>query len=53
MDEQILIEEKAHFYTEKKDYVDNYSREKKKTRIHSQSRIGSAKRLGRFFLYLA
>ena len=30
MDEQILIEEKAHFYTEKKDPVDNYSREKEK-----------------------
>ena len=30
MDEQILIEEKAHFYTEKKNVVDNYSREKEK-----------------------
>lgn len=30
MDEQVRIEEKAHFYTEKKDSVDNYSREKEK-----------------------
>lgn len=30
MNEQIRIEEKAHFYTEKKDTVDKYSREKEK-----------------------
>lgn len=30
MDEQIRIEEKAHFYTEKKDIVDKYAREKEK-----------------------
>ena len=29
MDEQIRIEEKAYFYTEKKDCVDNYVRKKK------------------------
>lgn len=30
MDEQIRIEETAHFYTEKKDLVDAYGREKEK-----------------------
>lgn len=30
MNEQIRIEEKAHFYTEKKDLVDKYAREKEK-----------------------
>lgn len=30
MDEQVKIEEKAHFYTEKKDIVDGYIREKEK-----------------------
>lgn len=29
MNEQIRIEEKAHFYTEKKDFVDDYIRKKK------------------------
>ena len=30
MDKQVRIEEKAHFYTEKKDIVDKYAKEKKK-----------------------
>lgn len=30
MNEQIRIEEKAHFYTEKKDIVEKYSIEKEK-----------------------
>lgn len=30
LEEQIRIEEQAHFYTEKKELVDSYSREKEK-----------------------
>lgn len=30
MDEQVRIEEKAHFYTKKKEWVDQYAREKEK-----------------------
>lgn len=30
MDEQVRFEEKAHFYTEKEDWVDQYAREKER-----------------------
>lgn len=30
MDEQVRIEEESHFYTEKKDIVDKYVKEKEK-----------------------
>lgn len=44
MNEQIRIEEKAHFYTEKKDAVEQYAKEKEKrgytVKIHETNPLG-------------
>lgn len=44
MNEQIRIEEKAHFYTEKKDVVEQYAKEKEKggytVKIHETNPLG-------------